>query len=62
MKTKECKHEWETICNLYGKIIQEFIRGGLVYRSLTRCKHCGQRSMSTEVDKDCKVKNKPNLW
>lgn len=62
MTIKECKHEFKTITNLYGKMIQEYIRKGVVHRSLTKCKFCGQRGMSTEVDKECKVKNQPNLW
>jgi len=45
-----CKHEYETVTNLYGDVINHF--GGV--RSIRECKLCGKRKFSG-LDKKFKL-------
>ena len=53
IKSLFCKHEYETITNLHGDVINYF--GG--YRSIKECNLCGKRKFGG-LDKNCKEVNK----
>ena len=49
-----CKHEFKTLTNLYGDVINHF--GGA--RSISKCSHCGKEIKCYTLDKNCKEINK----
>lgn len=52
-----CHHEYETVTNLYGDMINTFSSGKKVIRSIRVCKHCGKWSGSEYIDYNSKVSN-----
>lgn len=53
-----CKnHEYETVTNIGGDMINQLSTFKHTVRSIKRCKHCGKTIRSTELDPDCDVVN-----
>jgi len=52
IKVLFCKHEFETLTNLHGDVINSF--GGV--RCIKECKLCGKRKF-TGLDKECNIVN-----
>lgn len=52
-----CKHEFVTITNFYGDMINQVSGAGKTIRSVQECTKCGKRRASTSLDKKCHIIN-----
>ena len=53
-----CIHDYETVTNFYGDVIDDISAfSNKTIRSLQRCKKCGKFHKSEFLDKNCKVIN-----